>query len=438
MTVPARILIAEDEPDVGVLLQEILVSEGYEVQLVTSGDQLVRRAQEQPPDLIIADLLMPLMDGLEAIRQLRNDTRTAHLPMLILTAVGESSRVVEGFETGADDYIVKPYDREVLLARVRSHLRRSHQLPTRNPLTGLPGNVAIQAEIQHHLEQKSRFALMHVDLDNFKAFNDVYGFSRGDRAIHLLTKVLKEQVNAGDFLGHIGGDDFVILHFGDHPEELCERIIRAFDQQIRSLYDAADLQRGYLITTDRYGVSRQFGIISLSIGVVTTYTRSFASVDEMSRGAAELKQAAKQIAGSSYKIDQRSERAAVAPLADRRNSHSPDALIVCRDEVMRAAMLATLNVCGYRLLIADHTVAAQSLLASHPHPDLVVAEVIDADSTAWWSQLNSDTLLIALVTDEATANIARTNGAAAIVQADHNPINLSARLQEALAKACNI
>ncbi len=433
MTAPARILVAEDEPDVGMLLQEILVSEGYDVELVTNGDQLVRRAQEQPPDLIIADLLMPLMDGLEAIRQLRNDTRTANLPMLILTAVGESARVVEGLETGADDYIVKPYDREVLLARVRSHLRRAAQLPTRNPLTGLPGNVAIQAEISRQLEQQGVFALMYIDLDNFKAFNDVYGFARGDRAIHLLASVLQEQIDPGDFLGHIGGDDFVILHFGTDPEALCQTIIRVFDERIRSLYDEGDLQRGYLIATDRYGVPRQFGITSLSIAVVTTYLRSFATVDEMSRVAAELKQAAKQVSGSSYKIDRRSDSAPASPLTDRRSSNPPDALIVCRNEVARAAIVATLNVRGYRLLIADTEVAAQGLLAHRPHPCLVVAEVIDAASLALWQQLTHNAPLIALIHDQAAATAARAAGAVAAVWLGNNPLDLSDQLQTALA-----
>src|SRR5690606_26709342 len=153
------------------------------------GDQLVRMAQDTVPDLILVDLMMPLMDGFEAIRQLRNDTRTSHLPMIILTARSASSEVVVGFDSGADDYIVKPYDIDVLLARIRSHLRRAAKLPVRNPLTGLPGNVLLQAEIERQLTQRTPFSLIYIDLDNFKAFNDAYGFARGDRAIHMLAGV---------------------------------------------------------------------------------------------------------------------------------------------------------------------------------------------------------------------------------------------------------
>lgn len=433
MTAPARILVAEDEPDVGMLLREILVSEGYEVELVPNGHLLVERAQEQPPDLILVDLLMPLMDGLEAIRQLRNDTRTSHLPTLILTALGESSRIVEGLETGADDYIVKPYEREVLLARVRSQLRRASQLPARNPLTGLPGNVSIQAEINRQLQQGAKFALLYIDLDNFKAFNDVYGFARGDKALHLVASVLQEQCPSGDFIGHIGGDDFVVIHFGADPETLCKRIIQVFDQRVRTLYDEADLQRGYLVATDRYGIVRQFGIISLSIAVVTTYTRSFRNYDEIGRVAAELKQAAKQIAGSAYKIDRRSDDAIPPSLNDRRSGSSPEALIVCHNDIVRAAIIATLNVRGYRLLIADNEIAAQGLLAHNPHPALIVAEFQRSTPIQIWQQVNHNSTLIALINDDEDATIAQQAGAQVIIRLDGSPLNLSDQLQAALA-----
>ncbi|NCC34903.1 MAG: response regulator, partial [Chloroflexia bacterium] len=109
MTRPTQILIADDDPSILLLLRETLQDAGYEVRTASDGDELVRMAQEQPPDLMLIDLMMPLMDGFEAIRQLRNDTRTSHLPMIILTARSASSEVVVGFDSGADDYIVKPY-----------------------------------------------------------------------------------------------------------------------------------------------------------------------------------------------------------------------------------------------------------------------------------------------------------------------------------------
>ncbi|HMQ35519.1 MAG TPA: response regulator, partial [Chloroflexaceae bacterium] len=295
MTSHERILVADDDPSLCLLLRETLQDAGYEVLIANDGDQLVRMAQDSPPDLLLIDLMMPLMDGFEAIRQLRNDTRTSHLPMIILTARSASSEVVVGFDSGADDYIVKPYDIDVLLARIRSHLRRANKLPVRNPLTGLPGNVLLQAELERQISHGTAFSLIYIDLDNFKAFNDAYGFARGDRAIHLLASVLAEVAPREDFLGHIGGDDFAIIHYGGRAEELCQRIVAAFDARVRELYDAVDLQRGFLRGVDRHGVPRQFGLLSLSISVVSNQGHQFSSVDEISKVAAELKGAAKHI-----------------------------------------------------------------------------------------------------------------------------------------------
>lgn len=419
MTLPARILVADDDPALCLLLSETLQDAGYDVTIASNGDELVRMAQDQPPDLILVDLMMPLMDGFEAIRQLRNDTRTAHLPMIILTARSTSSDVVVGFDSGADDYIIKPYDIDVLLARIRSHLRRAAQLPVRNPLTGMPGNVLLQAELERQLSQGHQFSLLWIDLDNFKAFNDAYGFARGDRAIHMLARVISDTAAREDFVGHIGGDDFAIVHFGTDPEALCQRLIARFDEQVRSLYDQTDLERGYLRGIDRHGVARQFGLLSLSIAVVSTSTRAFTSVDHMSQVAAELKQAAKHISGSSYVLDRR-QVAARPPSQERRGQHRPEALLIEPDESLRATIATTVRLQGYRPMIAATVVAAQGLLARHPAPALIIANVGDPMAWSLWRGLNTPTPLIAIVADAAAVEDAHTRGAAAALIASEN------------------
>src|SRR5439155_17234472 len=165
-----RILIADDELAVRQLLELVLRSQGYDVLVAQNGDQLVRMAQERVPDLVVIDLMMPYLDGYEAIRQLRNDTRTAHLPMVVLTAKSTPDDVVIGFETGADDYITKPFNIPELLARIKGHLRRASQRPVRNPLTDLAGNILLTEELKYRLKGTTPFALLYVDLDNFKAF----------------------------------------------------------------------------------------------------------------------------------------------------------------------------------------------------------------------------------------------------------------------------
>ncbi|HYF65353.1 MAG TPA: response regulator, partial [Herpetosiphonaceae bacterium] len=221
----ARILIADDNEPLSQLLEIMLIENGYEVVLAANGDELLRKAQASVPDLMLVDIIMPNMDGYEAIRQLRNDTRLAHIPIIVLTARTSVQDVVTGFETGADDYVTKPFQMQELLARVKAQLTRAKRRPVQNPLTGLPGNTLIEEEINHRLRISQPFALLYIDLDNFKAFNDAYGFARGDLVIKLMAHLLADlRQHMGDdemFLGHIGGDDFAVLLPLDQVEPFC-------------------------------------------------------------------------------------------------------------------------------------------------------------------------------------------------------------------------
>jgi len=372
-----RILIADDEPNVRQLLELVLRGQGYDVTLATNGAQLVRLAQERVPDLVLVDLMMPQLDGYEAIRQLRNYTRTAHLPMLILTAKSTLDDVVVGFETGADDYITKPFNIPELLARIKGHLRRADQPPVRNPLTGLAGNTLLTEELKYRLKQAEPFAYLYADLDNFKAFNDTYGPARGDRVIKLMADVLTEVARAhggsGDFIGHVGGDDFAILTTPDLLDTLCQNIISIFDQRVRHLYDPDDLERGYLQGSDRQGVPRRFPIISISIGVATNRHRSFADYEELSRVAAEMKQFAKQEPGSFYAVDVRGLRDQQVS-DDRRGSKLPTVLVLTQESDLRKFLRTALKDSGYRALEAPGVLESNALLAYEPDLSLIIAD----------------------------------------------------------------
>lgn len=418
-----RILIADDEPAVRQLLQLVLAEQGYEVLAAQNGDQLVRMAQERVPDLVLVDLMMPYLDGFEAIRQLRNDTRIAHIPMLILTAKAAPTDVVTGFETGADDYITKPFNIPELLARIKGHLRRAAQRPVRNPLTDLAGSVLLTEELRYRLKQPDKFALLYVDLDNFKAFNDTYGFARGDRVIKLVADVLVETVQAhgsgNDFIGHIGGDDFAVLTSPDTLDAVCQAMIDTFDQQVRALYDPTDLARGYLQGTDRQGVPRRFPIISISIGVVTNRQRSFADPEEISRVAAEMKQFAKQQPGSSYAVDVRGERdEPVSP--DRRGSGLPAVLLISRDMQLLGLLQTALKEADYRTLEARGVPEAHALLAHELDVALLVADARLGEPL--WELISTihstmpDMPIVILSTRAQDEEIAFNHGARAFIQ----------------------
>lgn len=381
----AHILIADDDPVVRLLLEMTLEEHDFTVSSVANGDQLVRMAQERIPDLILVDVMMPVLDGYEAIRQLRNDTRTAHIPMLILTARSTPNDVVTGFETGADDYISKPFDERELVARLKSHLRRAAQRPVRNPLTGLPGTTLLSEELKYRLRHGQPFAFLYVDLDHFKAFNDTYGPARGDTVLKLLAELMIETVEAegdgADFIGHIGGDDFVIISVPERVDRLCQRLLAAFDARIPDLYDAEDLERGYLQGVDRQGVPRRFPIISLSIGVVTSEFRSFSDYEEVSRVAADMKQYAKQQPGSSYRVDVRSDLPAQVR-EDRRGSAPPLILLVSANQPFADLLTDALHEQGYRALKAPSVLGAHALLAQGFDLALVVIDT-GLDALVW-------------------------------------------------------
>lgn len=411
-----RILIADDELAVRQLLELVLVGQGYEVALAANGAQLVRMAQERVPDLVLVDLMMPQLDGYEAIRQLRNDTRTAHLPMLILTAKSTLDDVVTGFETGADDYITKPFNIPELLARIKGHLRRASQQPVRNPLTGLPGNVLLAEELKYRLNQPDEFAYLYVDLDNFKAFNDTYGPARGDRVIKLLADVLTEMVDSrgtgSDFIGHIGGDDFAVLTTPEKLEALCKAVMTAFDQRVRLLYDEGDLARGFLQGIDRQGIMRRFPLVSLSIGVATNRNRIFADYEELSRVAAEMKQFAKQESGSSYAVDVRSKDGTV--MEERRGSKLPVVLLVAPESPLRRTLRGYLHQQGQRVLEASGLLEANALLQQVPEPDMIIA---DAQLGAELWELSEtlqldlpDVPLLAIANSDEAATAAQAHG----------------------------
>lgn len=371
-----RILIADDDPNIRQLLSLVLGMDGFDVVAATDGLDLVRKSQECHPALILVDIGMPRMDGFEAIRWMRGNNRTAHIPIVILTARSGVKDVVSGFETGADDYILKPFDPKELVARVRSHLRRSAQRPVLSPLTGLPGGVLLSQEIQHRLAAQEPLALLYADLDNFKAYNDTYGFTQGDQAILLVADTLRSAVAAhgsgNDFIGHIGGDDFAIVTTPACVDRLCQTIIAQFDQAIGTLYNDEDQARGYITGADRYGILRRFGLMSISIGAVTTQRRMFRDEEALTRTAAEMKHYAKEQSGSSYAVDQ---RGTVQPAwAERRRPKDRLILIVSADRSLRLVVRATLEESGYTVQESTDLASAQAALNQQPAPAALIAD----------------------------------------------------------------
>src|SRR3989442_7809716 len=197
------VLVVDDDPDVARFVEVNLRSAGYEVSVASNGEEALERALELRPGLVLLDVMMPKLDGFEVAQRLRRDSRTSSSSIIMLTAKALSSDKVVGLSSGADDYIIKPFDPVELLARVRGTLRRAREMRALSPLTGLPGNIRIQDEIRRRVADEQPFALLYADLHHFKAYNDHYGFVRGDRAIQLLARLSTEVVP--DVVGPAGG-----------------------------------------------------------------------------------------------------------------------------------------------------------------------------------------------------------------------------------------
>jgi diguanylate cyclase (GGDEF)-like protein len=303
------ILVVDDDPFIARLLEIELRAAGYEVRTASDGQKALELVAESCPDLVLADVMMPNMDGYELIRRLRQDGRTGSLSVIMLTARGLSADKLEGFSVGADDYIVKPFDTPELLARIRNVLRRSKEMRAQSPLTGLPGNVRIEEEIEKRIASGDLFAILYADLDNFKAFNDHYGFTRGDEAIQRSARLIQDlalEVGGQDvFVGHVGGDDFVVVCNADHATPIAERIVQVFGREALQLYDQADRERGYIEVVNRRGESQRFPFLSISIGIATTAHRQFSHYAQAVAIATEMKSFTKQTPGSSWAVDRR-------------------------------------------------------------------------------------------------------------------------------------
>ena len=303
------VLVVDDDPDVARFVEVSLRSAGYDVTVAGNGEEALEKAVEIRPDLVLLDVMMPKLDGFEVAQRLRRDPRTSSSSIIMLTAKALSSDKVLGLSSGADDYIIKPFDPVELLARVKGTLRRAREMRALSPLTGLPGNIRVQEEIRRRVSEEQPFALLYADLDHFKAYNDHYGFVRGDRAIQMVarlcTEMAQEVGGPEAFVGHVGGDDFIVLVHPDVAERLAEAMCKRFDEHAATLYDPIDVERGCIEVPDRKGVMAKFPLLTVSLGIATTHTRTFTHYGEAVAVATEMKQFAKARPGSSYAIDRR-------------------------------------------------------------------------------------------------------------------------------------
>ena len=303
-----EIYIIDDESELLIVLKELFKQEEeYVFKSVKTED--IDEALKNIPALIIVHEDGIEKDIIELGKQIRENEDNTITPIIVVSSNTEKEHRIDILKTAVEYFIKKPIDQDYLYYTVKNIIRLMHTNRRVSPLTGLPGNVQIQSELKKRVLKRESFAVLYFDLDNFKAYNDTYGFLAGDEIIKQTARTIISNVNTEEnmhnFVGHIGGDDFVAIVSGEDYEKICQNIIIEFDQKIRKYYTEEDLSRGYLEVPNRKGIIEAMPLVSISIGVVEVDKNRFRNILDIGEVGAEVKHLAKTIPGSAYAIDRR-------------------------------------------------------------------------------------------------------------------------------------
>lgn len=303
-----EIYIIDDDESSIIVFRELFKNDPeYKFISVTSNQ--IDIALKNIPSIIIINEDAIEVNVRELCKKIRNDEDNSITPIIVVSSNAEKEHRIEILKESVEYYIKKPVNAQYLYHTIKN-LSRLLSINRRiSPLTGLPGNVQIHAELKKRIANKEDFSVLYLDLDNFKSYNDVYGFLKGDEIIKFtadtITRCVHSHIQNGSFIGHIGGDDFIAILPIIDCDEVCESIIANFDAKVVDFFTEEDVERGYLEVPNRRGVIEQFPLTAISIGVVEADKGRFANVLEIGELGAQVKHLAKSIIGSSYSIDRR-------------------------------------------------------------------------------------------------------------------------------------
>lgn len=308
-----NIYVLDEDDELKIKMVEIFKKEKEnKIKRVSVED--LHKAMSEMPDLYLVneDAISKIIDPISIYKKIRDDIDNARTPIVVLSSNEDNEHVIEILKHNVELFLPNKVDERIIYHSINNLLRLLNSNRMVSPLTGLPGNVQIQAEMKKRLTRNKDFALLYLDLDNFKAYNDTYGFSNGDEIIKFTARIIMKNVmgeeNEDNFVGHIGGDDFVAITNVEDCEVICQNIIAEFDKQVTKYFDDSDIERGYIEVENRKGIMEQFPIVSISIGVVEVNKERFKNTLEIGEAGANVKHLAKTIWGSTYVIDRRKNR----------------------------------------------------------------------------------------------------------------------------------
>lgn len=326
-----KILVISSDKNLRDVLNFCFDGWGYEVYLDDSIDHDITHIKKISPDVIIVDVHSASRAHLEICRVLKDDFATAFIPVITLINKRQLRTQLLSLKQGVDDYLIKPPDPLDLRVRVEMAARRSQYSFYASPLTGLPGGRIIEEALNERLKKGAFFSFGYLDIDSFKCFNDVYGYLKGDRAImetaYLLYATIKKFGNDKDFIGHIGGDDFMFITSPDKFKEICHNFILMFDKVMPFLYSQEDRNRGFILARDRTHKMKKVSLMSVSLAVVNRdISFEASSTVQINERLAEIKQFLKDIAGSKFMEDRRNCKTGefLGPQVYKRNDLSAD------------------------------------------------------------------------------------------------------------------
>lgn len=288
----ARLLVVEDDIDIGNMLKIYFSGMDFDVDVAMRGSDALEKTKQVLPHLIVLDIMLPDIDGYEVCRSLRTNMRTSHIPVIFLTQKDERSDKLQGLELGADDYITKPFDIEELKLRVQGAIRRSERESLTDPRSGLPAGRLIEDQLRRIIREKG-WALLDTGINHFEPFRNVYGFVAGDDVLRftsmLIGEVVDEVGTTSDFIGHAGGDNFIIITTEEKADEIRSRLKERFDQEVQTHYNFMDRQQGFIQSPATGETMVKASFMTIAVGVVSSSQHSFADIREITELSAEAR-----------------------------------------------------------------------------------------------------------------------------------------------------
>lgn len=303
------IYIIDNENELRDKLKESFKRETDEYKFKSVKTSELEVALRNIPSLIIIDEDTTDINIVEFCKSIRSNEDNSITPIIVVSSNREKEHAVDVLKTDVQYYIKKPLDEEYFFYTIKNIVGLLTKNRRISPLTGLPGNVQIQAEMKKRLLNKETFAMLYFDLDNFKAYNDVYGFANGDEIIKFTARTISKHIHqiqdSDNFIGHIGGDDFVAITGPTDYDKVCQNIILEFDKFAVDYYNEVDVERGYVEVANRRGIIEQFPLTTISIAVLEVDSKIYKTTLEIGEVAGQIKHRAKTVPGSTYVINKR-------------------------------------------------------------------------------------------------------------------------------------